>query len=309
MDRAQVQSLIDRLAFPYETQSASLIETHISWVILTDHYVYKIKRPVHYSFLDFTLKDQRLVMLQRELYLNRRLAGDMYLDILPIVERDGDLHIVKEPGVPSVEHALLMKRMDEKRQLDILIENDEVSSRDIKVVADVLIPFHQGADRIVEGDTAQVLWEELSDILSVKPQLIRLIGTDDFELLKRIITSSKGHIFNLENHLRRRHEKGFIIDGHGDLHCRNILMTDPPIIFDCIEFNDEFRQIDVLSEIAFLCMDLERIGREDLSKSFLTHYLKSIACIESPLDVKLFAFYKLHRAGVQLKVRAINSAS
>lgn len=305
MNRGQVQNLIDRLAFPFKTKEAKLIETHISWVILTDAYVYKIKRPVTYSFLDFTDQNKRLELLNKELTLNQRLAKDMYLDVLPIIQIDYEIHVVERSNLPPIDHALLMKRMDEKRQLDLVLQNADVSVEDIQAIADVLIPFHLDAKRIDAGDNAEVLWNEFSDILSVEKGLLRLIGPKAYDELKDAVMGSKDKIFALEHHLEYRHHHGFVIDGHGDLHCRNILMTDPPTIFDCIEFNDDFREIDILSEIAFLCMDLERLGRQDLSQAFLEYYVKRVSCMTHPLDDKLYAFYKMHRAGVQLKVRAI----
>ena len=105
--------------------------------------------------------------------------------------------------------------------------------------------------------------------------------------------------------IEQRKESGFVVDGHGDLHCRNIILEDDPIIFDCIEFSEALRTLDVLNEVAFLCMDLERFGREDLASTFLDRYLGITGAIENETDKLLFLYYKLYRANVRIKVLCI----
>jgi aminoglycoside phosphotransferase family enzyme len=192
--------------------------------------------------------------------------------------------------------------------MDILLKAGEVDTETIEAIADVLIPFHRSASRIAHGDDAESLFAEYADIQVVFDELEKLTGAG----YSTWITSTFGPVSRLLHdfsfRLKERHEEGFVIDGHGDLHCRNILLEDPPVIFDCLEFSDDFRQLDILSELAFLCMDLERFNREDLSDHFLQYYLQHYACLKTDIDERLFLFYKMHRAGVQLKVHVIRAS-
>jgi aminoglycoside phosphotransferase family enzyme len=110
---------------------------------------------------------------------------------------------------------------------------------------------------------------------------------------------------SLKDRIEARKAAGFVRDGHGDLHCRNIFLTQPPVIFDCIEFSEELRTLDVLSEIGFLCMDLERFGRSELADAFLHEYLEQYPCVENDADRLLLIFYKMYRANVRMKVTAL----
>ena len=304
MTEQDVKDIMKKRAFPFKTKDCRFVETHISWLILTDDYVYKFKRPVQYSFLDFSSKETRLRLLHRELELNRRLAPDIYISVLPVNNKNGNL-VIEHEGRGSVDNVLLMKRMNEDLQLDLLLRKGLIEKKDMIRVADVLVPFHQDAQRIESGDTAEVLWEEFADLMSEMPTIEKSLGSDASSNISRIVGDVRPILESMDDLLRDRHEKGFVIDGHGDLHCRNIIMMDPPIIFDCLEFSDDLRQLDLLSEIAFLCMDLERFGRDDLSHAFLKYYLEAIPCIDSKDDERLFLFYKMHRAGIQLKISSI----
>ncbi len=106
--------------------------------------------------------------------------------------------------------------------------------------------------------------------------------------------------------IEERKAAGFVIDGHGDLHCRNIFMLDPPVIFDCIEFSEELRTLDMLNETAFLCMDLERFGRRDLASEFMYTYNAATGVIECNADQQLFLYYKMYRANVRMKVHSLH---
>ncbi len=306
MTRQEVQQIIDELEVPHPTEKIELVETHISWVLLADQYVYKIKKPVSLGFLNFSTLQLRKKYCDKEVQLNRRLAPSMYLDVLPIAERNGTFCIMEECDNP-LDYCVLMLRMDESQQLDLLLERREVEPEEIKNLAEVVAHFHQGAEVIEEGEDWMELYREFADISRAKKFVQENFGEAFGQLFDEQKLWAKQFLRAIEQRIVERNRKGFIIDGHGDLHCRNIFLLDPPVIFDCIEFNDDFRKLDLLNEIAFLCMDLERLGHKNLSDVFRDHYLLQIACIENNTDWELFVFYKIHRANVRIKIHVINA--
>ncbi|MDE3742038.1 phosphotransferase [Maribacter polysaccharolyticus] len=306
MTHDQVNHIIDNKAFPYPTDGIKLIVTHISWVILTDRYVYKIKKPIRFSFLDFSTLEKRKVYCEKEVQLNKRLAPEMYLKVIPITENNGNYRILGSEGT-IIDYAVLMKRMDETKQMDMLLEQGAVKSGSIVKLAEVLARFHQEATIVPEGEDWKELYGEFEDISSIKDFLERNFGKETGQFLEEVNRWAYRFLNQTKERIQERNEQGFVIEGHGDLHTRNIFLLEDPVIFDCIEFNDDFRKLDLLNEIAFLCMDLERFDRFDLSKLFLDHYLSKIHCIANKTDERLFAFYKLYRANVRLKIHAINA--
>jgi hypothetical protein len=199
-----------------------------------------------------------------------------------------------------------MKRMDESRQLDVLLEKREVEEAGIIRLAKVLTDFHRAAPRVAEVEDWQELYREFADILSVKHILQARFGKETGELLEAAVKWSSEFLYGLRSRIEERNREGFVIEGHGDLHCRNIFLLETPVIFDCIEFNEDFRKLDMLNEVAFLCMDLERFGRPDLANLFCEHYFSMIPCMTGKQDEQLFHFYKMHRANVRIKVHAIS---
>ena len=306
MTEKDVLDLIRRLAVPHQTSKLELIETHISWVLLGEHYAYKIKKPVNLSFLDFSSPELRLNFLQKEYNLNLRLAPTMYLGVLPIEKMGEASSIVLDSTSPS-DHCLWMKRMNNDLQMDLLLDKGQVNKGHIKALVDILAPFHKNAVRAEEEDDAQELWEEFKDIEVVLPFLKAHLSSEEIKPISEAISFTKNLLANWSTHLTQRHLDGFIIDGHGDLHTRNILLEDPPVIFDCIEFSEEFRLLDILCEIAFLTMDLERYSRHDLSTYLLEEYQKQYPIMRNKQEENLYIFYKLHRAGIQIKVKAITA--
>lgn len=306
MTQDQVNYIIDNKAIPYPTDGIKLIETHISWVILTDQYAYKIKKPIRFSFLDFSTLEKRKEYCEKEVKLNKRLAPAIYLEVIPIKNNNGKYRINDNQG-SIIDYAVLMRRMDETKQMDLLLDHGTVKEESIIQLADVLAFFHQEAAIVPEGEDWRELYEEFEDIVSVQNFLVSYFGKETGQLVEEVNRWAYQFLNGIKKRIDERNKKGFVIEGHGDLHTRNIFLLDDPVIFDCIEFNDDFRKLDILNEIAFLCMDLERFGRSDLSKIFREHYFSKIRCIENKTDEQLFCFYKLYRANVRLKVHAINA--
>ena len=301
MTKEQILKLIEQ---SFSETKPELVETHISWVLLGSQYAYKIKKPLKYSFLDFSTLSKRKFYGQRELELNRRLTDDMYLDLITIRQYGESIRLGGQEGT-IIDYALKMRRMDNSRQMNRLLTEDRVTFHHMEQLADKLAAFHAFTDVVETEVNIHLLWEDFADILKVVPFIRKNLGEELAELARESVDFAAGFLEEHTPRIRKRHASGFTIDGHGDLHSKNIFLLETPVIFDCIEFNDHFRQLDVLNELAFFCLDLDFFKREDLAAHFLKHYLLKYPCISEAEDWHLFRYYKLYRANVRLKVNAL----
>ncbi len=282
---------------------ASVLSTHISWVILTGEYAYKIKKPIKYDFLDFSTLEKRKHFCQREMYLNQRLTTGVYLATVPVFKEATAFTLEQGEG-EVVEYAVKMKRLDTARRMDLLLEKDEVSLHDIESIAEQLIPFHQQAEICYTSDR-QAIQKKFNALGDEVEYISKNIAPEIAEILMSSLMVANQFIADNEALFNNRARDGYVRDCHGDLHSRNIFLTDRPVIFDCIEFNDDFRKIDVLSEIAFLCMDLEAFGRPSLADHLLYYYSDHFNICDSPEEMALFTFYKAYYANVRAKVNIL----
>jgi aminoglycoside phosphotransferase family enzyme len=306
MNDRQIRLLIADGNLPDNQVCQDLIETHISWVIICQDYVYKLKKPLQLSFLDFSTLDKRKYYCEQELILNRRLTRNVYLDVNPVVYDQGVYAIGSDTG-EIVDYALVMRRLDNSREMDTLLMKNKVTRKDILKIAAILVNFHQST-RIIKGYlTAEKIIEDFADFQQIGPFVAENISASAASNLKEIVSYSVEFIRENSELIETRDIEGFTRDCHGDLHTGNIFLLDPPVIFDCIEFNQHLRQIDVLCELAFFCMDLETYGREDLSNHFLKSYNDAFQVIRNNKEKRLLLFYKLYRANVKAKVNAIKT--
>ena len=239
MTGQEVQQIIDKICVPHNTESISLVETHISWVLLAADYAYKIKKPVSLGFLDFSTLQLRKKYCEKEVELNQRTAPSMYLGVLPIGIQNGS-YCIKEHTDRPVDYCVWMLRMDEGQQLDVLLGEGTINSTEIEKLAEIIAEFHQEAVVVKEGEAWEELYGEFADILRVKKDAKHHFGEQACRLLEEESQWAFRFLEGIKWRIKERNERGYVIDGHGDLHCRNIFLTDPPVIFDCIEFNDEF---------------------------------------------------------------------
>ncbi|HKK74460.1 MAG TPA: hypothetical protein VJ953_05260 [Saprospiraceae bacterium] len=306
MTTKEINLLHRDLIVLYNINEVRLITTHASWVLLTPEYAYKIKKPVQFSFLDYSTLEKRYEAYHKELRLNQRLTTGMYLDVVPIRSNANRFAIASEEG-ELIDYALKMKRMDPERQMDHLLQKGEVSFSDMDAIAQQLAVFHQKAERKYEVVDLATMKEQFNDLQVIQPLLQQHFSDESSKLIKESIQLSD-HF--LEQHITRmleRQHSGYVLDGHGDLHSRNIFLMEEPIIFDCIEFNEAFRLMDILNEIAFFCMDLDFFQEHQLAAHFLQAYLKHLPCIENIEDWNIFHYFKLYRANVRLKVNGLNA--
>lgn len=284
------------------------VETHISHLLFTDDLVYKIKKPVRFSFLDYSTLARRRYFLHEELRLNQRLAPSVYLGVLPISLGSNGWELGSD--VNPLEYALVMRRLPARRMLDYLLERNQVTPQMMRSLAQTLAPFHAQAatgDKIdVYGHPKYIrrLWKEnLSDI---RPFVGQHLDLENFESVRDFGESFISKHMDL---FEARMFGGRIREVHGDLHCEHVCFAPEGIqIFDCIEFSPKLRCCDIASELAFLIMDIEFHGAGSLAQEFLTRYLELVEDHELPV---LLPFYKCHRALVRGKVESLrpNGAS
>ena len=314
MTKVEIDRLVERGRFPGSQGPAELIETHISWVILAGDFAYKIKKPMHSSFLDFSTLARRKYYCEREIELNRRLTENIYLDVVAIQERSGSYSVGFGESVAqkkTIEYAVRMKKLGRNRRMDVLLLHNRVTGKDISNLAKKIAEFHKRTDVIYRRDCWD-LHAKFTDLAKEIPYLRENSGDEGEEratLVRRAVDFSHSFVERHQRLLAERMETGYFRDCHGDLHCRNIFLLPTPEPFDCIEFNDEYRHIDVLNEVAFLCMDLERLGRSDLSALFIADYNRLIPAIRFSAEQQLFGYYKAYRANIRAKVNVLRARS
>jgi hypothetical protein len=269
-----IEELSNRRAYPHGPTAVRVVQTHISVVFIADDLVFKIKKPVSFGFLDFSDMDRRKYYCEEEVRLNKRLCPDIYLGVVPITD-DGTGAVIEGTG-PVVEYAVRMKRLPEDCMMDGLLTRGLVSAGDVGRIADVLVPFYRTAlssPRVDRYGAMPVIGLNCDENFNqTRPYVGRTISLELFEGVKEFTE----HTFKTKADLfEERVRGGFIREGHGDLHSRNICVTPEKVyIYDCIEFNERFRMGDVAQDIAFLSMDLDFFGYPALSRSFIDAYVR-----------------------------------
>jgi len=292
-----VEALMKPEAYDEEPGQIELMQTHISFVFLTRNFVYKVKKAVDLGFLDFTTLEKRRFFCEKELELNRRLCGDMYLEVVSINRSD----VIKIKGEgEAVEYAVKMKRMPQEKMMSKLLEENKVDGKLVDRIAKIVADFHSKAEtnrRISDFGSLAIIgtnWKENFE------QTREFVGkTISMEIFKLIRERIDGFMKRNVSFFGKRVAEGRVRDCHGDVHSGNIFVTDRIYIFDAIEFNERFRYSDVVSDIAFLAMDLDFKERTDLSNFFVKRYVKYSGDQEL---TKLLPFYKCYRAYVRGKV-------
>ena len=283
-----------------------LLQTHISYIVLAGDRAYKIKKPVRFSFLDFSSLDRRRFFCGEEVRLNRRLAPEVYLGVTG-VRRDGEGFRFCDADDPGAEEvAVVMRRLPSHRILAHLIESGQAQSHHIDSILRKLLSFYEG-NRLEAGAAgaaapARVLEWMDQDFAEMDRFRGNIIEAEDDDSIRRFCLETTRRLSSL---LEQRRLRGRVCDGHGDLHCENICLADEGVvIFDCIEFNPDFRQRDVASDIAFLAMDLEYRGRPEFARQLVDGFAKASADPVLPRLVPLFA---CHRAYIRGKVDTLKS--
>jgi len=298
-----IQSLEDNAIFDFTVESFEIVETHISYILLTGPYAYKFKKPIDLGFLDFSTLEKRKRYCEEELRLNCRHASELYLEVVAITG-EADKPMINGDG-PVLEYAVKMVQFDRSQELDKLIYKKGLSPLLIDQLAQRIAAFHDKAQVAGDEDVHSTL-ETVFDPMSENFHQISARIHDDkiyHERLKVLEDWSCVEFETLKPVVNSRKTQGFIRECHGDMHLGNIvLINGAPVIFDCIEFSQALRWIDVISDIAFLVMDLLYHQQSDLAYRLLNAYLQETG---DYAGLSVLRFYLVYRAMVRAKVACI----
>lgn len=287
--------------FPHPVDAFEIIETHISFVLLTGPYAYKFKKPVDFGFVDFHTLERRLHYCEEELRLNRRFAPELYVCVEPIY---GDVsHPHFRPGDQVIEYSVKMRQFPAAMRLDLRIDHEQVTVAQIRAFAEALAGFHERAERADStgqfGTPALIEHFIMQNFVQVRPCVER-------SQLDELESWSRDELRRCQPLFLKRLEYGYVRECHGDMHLANMIMHEDRIkLFDCLEFNDELRWIDVASEIAFLYMDLYYRDHVILARSFLSAYLEHSGDYGA---LEVLRLYLSYRAMVRAKVACLRQA-
>jgi aminoglycoside phosphotransferase family enzyme/predicted kinase len=302
---ALVRALSRPAAYPGGRAPVTHLETHISHVFLVGDNAYKIKKPLELGFLDFSTLEKRRHFCEEELRINRRLAPELYLAVVPIGGSE-DAPRVEGSG-PALEYAVKMRRFAQDGLLERVLERGALTPAHIDEIAAQVARFHAVAGRAEAGgrfgSAASVIGPALQNFDQLAPLLGAAAGRGTLEILRRWSIRQNQL---LAGRFDERQRAGFVRECHGDLHLGNMVLIDGAMrIFDAIEFNPELRWIDVINEVAFLAMDLAAKGRDDLAWRFVNGYLEHTGDYDG---TRVLRYYLVYRAVVRAKVAAIRAA-
>ena len=306
-----IEALSEPRVYPEPTTRVEVTQTQMSVVFLTDAFVYKVKKPVNLGYLDYTTLAKRRHLCRQEVTLNRRLCPEVYIGAVPI--RRTPFGIVPGGNGKTMEYAVKMRRLPQDRMMDVLLAQDKVTPEMVTRVAEKIAEFHRHAasnPAIREFGSIDTLRFNTEENFS---QAEKYIGRAvDPEQYHRIAHFTRDFLQDRALLFHKRVLDRRIKDCHGDLHTQHICFTQIPLnppfskgedygicIYDCIEFNDRFRYVDVAAEVSFLAMDLDRWGHAGLSRHLVDAYVRASGDSEIP---ELLGYYKCYFAVVRAKV-------
>ncbi len=299
-EKALIESLSRGDAYDHPTENIRVLNTHISWVVLTGDFAYKIKKPIRLDFLDYSTLDKRKHFCELELKLNRRWTPDLYLDVVPICGSFRE-PIVGGDGTP-IEYALKMKQFPQSAQLDAQLEAGQLTDADMVELAETVAEIHASVP--------------VYDAMSAEAFLaaIRQAMLDNFDYLEegadaddvgKLLSWTRQCLDDSRELLLARYESGFVRECHGDLYLKNIIRLPSGIVpYDCVEFSIELRSIDVISDVSFLVMDLVARDEQQLAYAFVNRYLE---CTGDYAGVSVLGLYFVYKALIRAKIDAIRA--
>lgn len=302
MANTLLQTLQNPAIYPHPVSGFEVIETHLSWILLTGDFAYKIKKPLNLGFQDFTTLEKRKRYCELEVILNKRLAPSVYIKALPI---RGTVDAPSLEGKGNViEYAVKMNQFEQAYLLSNLISQNKITPTIIKEIAAQSAQFHLNAqvcDPASDFGTPDSVNAPIIDNFIALKSLPA--SRDYLNEITQIEQSSTQQFQSLKSLLAYRKAHGFIRATHGDFHLGNmVLINQHPVIFDCIEFNESFRWTDVMNDVCFLAMDLDHHHLNALSHLFVNDYLEQTFDYEG---AQLLLFYKSYRAMVRAKISAL----
>ncbi|MBN2606573.1 MAG: AAA family ATPase [Thiotrichales bacterium] len=301
-------TLIDQLSasdlYPHPVEVITTIETHISIVFLTGQFAYKLKKPVNFGFLDFSTLEQRKNFCRLELALNKRTAPEIYLEVVPLYAHHDRLSFTQSNDSEPVEYLVKMNQFDPNYVLGRFLRENTLEFEQIENLATQISNFHQQAEAcptdLIYGHPDDAVHPMLENF----PSLIQTF--EHPEVRYRLTQLAQWTHFKqkqLYPLLERRKQDGFVKACHGDMHLDNItLINEKPVLFDGIEFNDQFRWIDTINDLAFLLIDLDYRQQTALRRQLLSLYMNQTSDYKA---LELLRFYQTYRAMVRAKITAL----
>jgi aminoglycoside phosphotransferase family enzyme len=300
--RGKLRFLGSPSAYGPEIPSVELRETHMSWVFLTPDLVFKLKKPVRYPFLDFSTLGARERFCREEIRLNRRLASDVYLDVVPLMQRaDGSLWLGACPeGATAVDWLVKMRRLPADRMLDQAIRSESVTADQVDALADVLAGFYRSAPKadIAPADYTNrfVIEQATNRSVLMHPEFPALQerARDALDALDEAVAMHRESIAG-------RARGGRIVEGHGDLRPEHVCLLDTPVVIDCLEFNRMLRLVDPFDELAFLGLECNFAGASWIGPQLVRRCAEALGDEVAP---QLLAVYTAYRALLRARLSA-----
>jgi aminoglycoside phosphotransferase family enzyme len=289
-------------AYPVPVARVDAIETHMSWVFLADGWAYKLKKPVRHDFLDFSTREARRTDCEAEVRLNRRLAPDVYVGVVPLTRDDAGRLALSGAG-EAVDWLVKMHRLPAERMLDRALASGTAGPQVDRQVAEMLAEFHR-ALAPVEMSAAAYRARLARDVEACRSELAKpayaLLDGEVCPLAEVLTEFLRAHapIFDQRVAARR------IVEGHGDLRPEHVCLVDPPVVIDCLAFNRDFRILDAADEVAYLAMECERLGHAAFAAGLLAAYRRAA---QDDVPDALVHFYCAYRALVRAKIAAMHT--
>jgi uncharacterized protein len=293
----KVRALSDPSAYPHGPGSVERVETHMSWVFLAGRLVFKLKKPVRTRVLDFSTLAAREADCWEEVRLNRRLAPDVYLGVVPLTqETDGRL-VVEGPGA-IIDWMVKMRRLPAERMLDVAIGRGAVARPAIEELGDILAAFYERAERPeLDSDFLwRMLWREHQENCEVLTDESLGVSRRETEPVLAAFAAALGEA---RADLKQRVLSTAVVDAHGDLRPEHVCLIDPPVIIDCLEFNRDLRLSDPFDELIFLGLECERLGAGWIGPVLME---RCSAALVPPPPAPLMALYRAARALVRARL-------
>ena len=300
----RLRGLLNPAAYPHPVGCIELVQTHVSWVLLTGPFAYKLKRPVRYAFIDLLSHERREFLCREELRLNQRFAPELYLEVCPITAPAGEARIGGDGE--AIEYAVKMRQFPREEELDHLLDAGAIAPQELENFGGELAAIHA---RLPSASAASA-WSTVERVRQVV--LVNLTqcaqaaaafnAVADVEALRPLLEMQ---LRALGECMAARRAAGYVRECHGDLHSRNVVRQDGHLLaFDCLEYEAAFRWIDVADEIAFLLSDLNARACRDQARAFLAGYLAGSGDYQA---CRLLPLYQAHRGLVRAKVVALHA--
>ncbi len=300
-----LEAMLEPGFYPHAPPSVELRETHASWVFLADDLAYKVKKPVVFPFLDYGTPPRRREMCREEVRLNRRLAPQIYRGVVGIASSEDGYSLSSEDDPAAVEYAVEMRRVEEDRSLAVLASGGGAEPAQVEAVALRLARFHAEAAVVPpERRAVDVLVATLEEnSATLREAGAGLLAAGRLEAAERF---TREFVAARRRQLEARAEAGLVRDCHGDLRAEHVIVPErePPYVYDCVEFSPALREIDVAADLAFLVMDLVRLGAERAAMGLIDAYRRAGG---DPGDDPLLSFFAAYRAWVRAKVAALRA--